>query len=297
MNGLANILVGPGAVVLGALFLAIGAPRGLRPRSATRLLTTLTVVSALTVVWVLAVVVFTNVVQLHGIAERLSWCSTLATSHVDVPTPPGVLAFLLLCASFVGALRALRSQRAVRAPRGSEPFAVLPLDVPTAYALAGRPGQVVVSRGMLEVLDGPERAALVAHEQAHLRLHHHRYMGLSTVAAAAVPFLRPLVRRVKVATERWADEEAARVVGDRGVVARAIAHAALATTAPPGALALGDTGTVQRVEALLSDAPPREWKIECAWHTGVAVVIAGLGASVLQVHHWIVHVLGLCSLS
>ena len=102
---------------------------------------------------------------------------------------------------------------------------------------------IVVVSGTLDLLDGDECAAMLAHEQSH---------------RSAPPTVRPhrrdrRRRRPAVAahvsggwfaTERWADE-AASVVGDRGyAVARAIIKVALARTeqAPAGALGMSGSG-------------------------------------------------------
>jgi hypothetical protein len=52
-------------------------------------------------------------------------------------------------------------------------------------------------------------------------------------AARANPFLRPLRTAVSYAAERWADEDAARTVGSRRTVARAIGKAALVSRGTP----------------------------------------------------------------
>ena len=135
---------------------------------------------------------------------------------------------------------------------------VVPLALATAFAVPGRPGHIVVSKGTLDCLDVDERRAMFAHERAHLdhHHHHHRYVHLARLAAAAVPIVRPLVQQVRFATERWADEVAAAEVGDRHVVTSAIARAALARHdgVRPPAVALSGEGDVARVEALLQPA-------------------------------------------
>ncbi len=81
----------------------------------------------------------------------------------------------------------------------------------------------------------PERRVLLAHEAAHLRHHHHVYLQLVELSAAANPLLRPLASSVRIGVERWADEDAAAAVGDRTLTARALARASLArhTAAQP----------------------------------------------------------------
>ena len=91
-------------------------------------------------------------------------------------------------------------------------------------------GAIVVSTGMLTLLDAQERRALLAHEAAHLRHHHARYVAVAELAVAANPLLRPLARGVRLAVELWADQVAAQEVGDSRAVARALARASLAAS-------------------------------------------------------------------
>lgn len=135
---------------------------------------------------------------------------------------------------------------------------VLPEERPVAYALPGRQAHVVVSTGMLAALDVAERRALLAHERAHLAGRHHLLTTATRVAAMVNPLLRPLHGAAAYAVERWADEEAARHVGDRGITARAIAKAALASRHVPAGeepLLAATAGPVpRRIMALLSPA-------------------------------------------
>ncbi len=106
-----------------------------------------------------------------------------------------------------------------------------------AYALPGWPGRIVVSGRLLEALDEPGRAALLAHERAHLAGRHHLFTTVAHLAAAANPVLVPLARTVDYTVERWADEHAARVTGDRRLVAVTIGRVAMLAT--PCTLASG----------------------------------------------------------
>jgi beta-lactamase regulating signal transducer with metallopeptidase domain len=147
------------------------------------------------------------------------------------------------------------ARRECRSLPAAGDLAVLDDPVPTAFALPGAPGRVVVSSGMLRALTAEERRALLAHERAHLRHRHHLFLLLFQLTAAVNPLLRPLSRTGAFAVERWADEEAVTVVADRQLVARAVTRAALATTrAPRSALAATSGPVPQRVKALL--APP-----------------------------------------
>src|SRR5260370_5544979 len=90
---------------------------------------------------------------------------------------------------------------------------------------------MVVTGGRRAGLDEPGRAALLAHEQAHLAGFHYLFTTAARLAATASPLLRPVARAVEYTVERWADERAATVVGDRRLVAQAIRRAALAGNA------------------------------------------------------------------
>lgn len=126
-----------------------------------------------------------------------------------------------------------------------------------AYALPGRQQRIVVSTGLLRLLSAPQRRALLAHEAAHLRYHHQRYVQLGRLTTAANPLLRPVARAIELAVERWADEIAARDVGDRVTVANAVAAAALASgPTPQGSLAGSGSAVLDRVDVLLAPRRP-----------------------------------------
>src|SRR5690606_37501292 len=154
--------------------------------------------------------------------------TNLLATHSHSLTPVGAAATIAFFAACGAVARGTLRQARLRAPRGSELLAIIPPDVPTAFALPGRPGQIVAPQGMLRKLDPRDRRVLLAHERAHLRCHHHRYLRLVDMATTALPVLAPIAGRVRHAAERWADEEAAREVGSREAVATAIVRAAYA---------------------------------------------------------------------
>jgi hypothetical protein len=169
-------------------------------------------------------------------------------------------------------------------PPGSE-LAVLPDDAAYAYALPGargKPGRIVVSTGMLACLTDAERRVLLAHERAHLRDRHDRYLMAAALVACAHPLLRPLGAAIGYTVERWADESAAADVGDRRVAALAVGKAALvARAAPaPGIPAFAAPGPVpRRVAALLGPAPDGGWPPPAS-RTGLAAMFAAAGTTV-----------------
>ena len=156
---------------------------------------------------------------------------------------------------------------------------LLPGREPVAFAVPGRGGRIAVSGGMLAALNPRERAALLAHERAHLAARHHVFLLVLTLSSTLNPLLRPLCSAAGFALERWADEAAAARVGDRRVVAHAVAKAALAAR-PHGGFALAATGgpVPRRVTALL-ERPPGLRRTSVAVLSAVVVGVAGLSAA------------------
>ena len=264
---------------------------------------------------------------LTGAAVALAGCSTLAlgllaaAAAVRIPlvaslghwslsvlgpdNPPG-LAVALLAGILLGVAaltvsgfvirryRALAgAYREARCLPGRGQTVVVQDEAADAYALPGRPGRIVVTAGMLAALDEPGRAALLAHEQAHLAGFHYLFTTAARLAATASPLLRPAARAVDYTVERWADERAAKVVGDRRLVAHTIGRAALAAKANrprraiPAALGAVFSGTgvraharagpvPRRVAALLAPPPPRRLVLLAA--VAAVVALAGICA-------------------
>jgi Zn-dependent protease with chaperone function len=287
----------PVGLVLLAVAGAGALQRRLRPQVAARLLASIAVLAAVAAVSATFAVTFGYLVEVSGVAELLGWCSPVLSDHDRISTPSGVAAAIALGLMLsTGSRRQLRRRRTLRRPRPAGPVDIVPSAEPIAYAVPGRPGHVVVSVGMLRALHPDERTVLFAHEQAHLDHRHDRYVAAADLAAALVPLLRPLAAQVRHATERWADEVAAEQVGDRGLVARAIARAALAgrDTRPP-AFALTGLGVRARVDALLEDPERlRPYRFAAAVG-GTAAFILGVTASALQLHHVLAYVLHICA--
>jgi hypothetical protein len=194
--------------------------------------------------------------------------------------PVAIAAGAVLAAVAAGACRAVygrgsallaAGRQASRLP-GAGDVVVTDDDRADAYTLPGWPCRIVITAGMLRALTYPERQVLLAHERAHAGRKHYAFTSAARLAAAANPLLRPVAAEVGFTVERWADEDAADVMGDRSLTARAIARAALATSAAPpardaigalgilgihgGTLSLRHAGPVpRRVAALLRPAP------------------------------------------
>ena len=131
---------------------------------------------------------------------------------------------------------------------------VLQHPTPTAYCIPGRGSRVVLSQGVLDALPDDQLAAVVAHEEAHLRGRHDLLLEFFSVAHAAVPTrLRSeaAIAEVRLLVEALADRAAARRTGG---VATARALVALAESRTPNA-ALGAGTTAPVRLRLLADGP------------------------------------------
>lgn len=114
----------------------------------------------------------------------------------------------------------------------------LPAEQPVAYSLGGRHGGIVATTGVAG-LANTARAAILAHERAHLRGGHHRLVLLADAVGRALPVV-PLFRAappaVRVLVELAADATAARQCGRASV--RAALRSAGSGLAPAESLAM-----------------------------------------------------------
>ncbi|MFF5310307.1 M56 family metallopeptidase [Streptomyces massasporeus] len=267
------------------------AEQHLHPRTATRLLSGVAGVMAACSTLCLGLVMVVGTAQLPGNPLPDGWSDPEVRAAVPYDEVVGKAAIPALVVVLAACGRTLwrhgrvrrRAHRALAGLRRTE-VAVLPDDVPYAYALpGGRRDRVVVTTAMLDCLEPTERRALFAHERAHLAARHHRFLLAVQLAARANPFLRPLRTAVAYTAERWADEDAAQAVGSRRAVACAIGKAALVTRGTPVATLAGvaAAGPVpRRVAALLGPAPTvRSWP-SVFTSVGVAAWGAAVGAAV-----------------
>lgn len=288
-------LILPGVTGVIASLAAAAAHRRLRPSAAAPVLAFVSVTTVLAVVWslvLLAAGLFAHVAWLTSLEV---WCRTVGLAHDAVPPIVGAVAATLLAAMTASLVRAVvRWRRNSIEIESSTELVVVADDTPLAYAVPGRRGHVVVSSGMLRALDDDERRVLLAHERAHLRYRHHRYIALVDLSVSVIPLLRPLAAHVRHATERWADEAAVRVVGDRRLVARAVARAAIvAADHPVAAIPFAGVGVRARVDALLED-DPRRWPPAIALLVVAAISLVAVGGSSLQLHHLLAFAARVC---
>jgi Zn-dependent protease with chaperone function len=280
----------------------------LEPRLATWLLTSAAVALAGCSTAALALLAGFAAARVPALAELGNYSQSVMRRVDPIPASTGALAALALTGAAIGVAvifrnraRALgesyRRAAGLDGLDGLDPhdsIVVVPGPAIEAYALPGRPGRIVVSGRLLDRLDNGSRAALIAHEQAHLAGRHHLFASVARLAAAANPMLLPVARSVEYTVERWADEHAAVVTGDRMLVAQTIGQVAL--LASPGvrqapSITLGMVGQLtqrvsvawagpvpRRVAALLT-GPPRRRTILVA---AAAAIVALAGVSALE---------------
>ena len=284
----------------------------LEPRLATWLLTATTVALAAFSTAALALMTASALARSPLLAALGDYSQPALRRGDPVPALAGMAAALLLTAAAVAVAVVIRARAralaesyrraASMAPGGR--VVVVPGHSIEAYALPGSPGRIVVSGRLLDVLDDRGRAALLAHEHAHLTGRHHLFTTVAHLAAAANPLLLPVARAVDYTVERWADERAAAITGDRRLVASTIGRVALLATPRAGRLrtaSLGITGTrgitgargaararpislawagpvPRRVAALLAPPPRRQLALLAI----VAILILAAGASAAE---------------
>ena len=284
------------AVALGvcaAIAFCLGGARigdGLPPATATVLLVVGGVCVAAATAGVLATVAFTALVQIPLVTRKGDWSAEILRQTDPVPIWVGVSCGLLLVPLVLFALRALAYRiRAVAEwyrmcwrMEHVGGLIVLNEERPEAFTTPVGRGRVVVSTGMLRALRADERRALLAHEASHASRGHAWWLMAADLAAAVNPLLAANARAVGHTVERWADEDAARAVGDRELVARSLARAALhAHDARPVALGAAGGRVGDRVRALLA-APPRFRVLPALALAVLAAITVGSAVTVLN---------------
>lgn len=273
-----------------AAAVALGVVRWpVRPTQAVGALTALTGGAAVIAVSLVTLPAVGFAASFAPVAALLERCAIGSPGH-RVPWPLGWATLLASVWVLRRARAAWRAHRSAWRSVGTDGVQVLATSEPIAYARPGRPGSIVVSTGMLEALPDDERAVLIAHEQSHLRRAHHVHLLVCDLALAVVPALRPLTNQLRLALERCADEDAVvRVGGDRGLVARALARATVATSEhPPAVAGIAGTTVPDRVAALVADPAPRPVSAVALALLGVALVAQFVTLVEQGRHLWLV---------
>jgi Zn-dependent protease with chaperone function len=160
-------------------------------------------------------------------------------------------------------------------------------DRPLAFSMAGRPGVVVATEGLVRHLDNTAVEAVLAHERAHLRGRHHLLIAVADALRTAVPFL-PLFRQAPPAISELI-ELSADVAAVRDCGRAAVRSALLMVSshgAPSTSLAMAQHAVDMRMARLLTGPPPPgklRRTISCAMAGMTAVALPFLlGAGLLM---------------
>ncbi|MHB8328598.1 MAG: M56 family metallopeptidase [Acidimicrobiales bacterium] len=205
--------------------------------------------------------------QLAAVCERM--LGALSPGGIPLALGATAVAILVPLAAWRGATSARRVARMARVERGvgrhrdlpcGAVLVVLPERQPLAVSVPGRQGQIIVSQGLIDALDEAGFQAVCDHEAAHLRLRHARYLALGAAAERGFRFWPPArssTAVLRVALERWADEEAAGASGERRATLRdALVSVALAPAAEELAAFSGASGLIERIDALVHPPAP-----------------------------------------
>lgn len=165
---------------------------------------------------------------------------------------------------------------------GTTDIVVLPLGVPFAVALDGAEPCIVVSRELRAVLTGEQLDAVVRHEAAHLAAHHGRLLLLAAVLQDSLAWLLPPLRAsavaLRLAVERWADEQAAAGSSEtRAALRSALVGVAHARTAFPLPGLTDADAVIARIDAL--DRSPCRPRLAAHLATYMPGFLLGVGAA------------------
>jgi len=259
----------------------------LPPAAASWLLTASALGLALASSVVLGLLALSALIRLPVIDAAGHLSRPVVRSADVISVPVAVVAGGVLAAVAAAASRALwrrgaaiaAAYRRARALPGAGEVVVTEDAAADAYTIPGLPCRIVITQGMLRALPGTEREVLLAHEQAHARNSHYLFTSVARLAAAANPLLRPVAGEVGYSVERWADEHAAGTTGDRQLAARAIARAALASSAAPPArdAALAALGMIGEESAASRPAASAGRRHAPPSHVGRGALLRGPG--------------------
>lgn len=130
-------------------------------------------------------------------------------------------------------------------------------DAPAAYCVPSGRHRVAVSAGALAWLTPGQLQAVLAHERAHLRGHHHLILAAAAALARAfpaIPLLAAAAAEFAVLAEMTADAAAARRHDPADLAAALVTLAG--AVAHSTALAAGGPAAIARIQRLLAPPPP-----------------------------------------
>jgi Zn-dependent protease with chaperone function len=166
-----------------------------------------------------------------------------------------------------------RSARILGTPTDRPDVVIIQAEGRAAYCVAGRPHAIVLTSAAVRSLDLRQLAAVLAHEDAHIRGHHHQLLMVMRAMATTLPWL-PLFRAGASATARLlemcADDVAARRHGASPLVDSLVLLAGV--PAAPVRLGAADMAVAARVTRLARQAGPvKRWRQRSALALTIAL--------------------------
>jgi hypothetical protein len=176
--------------------------------------------------------------------------------------------------------------------------ACLPSSAIAAYSIGGRDPQIVISDGLVALLEPAELQAVLAHELAHVQEHHGTTLRLLAALEAALPPIRRTVSTLRLMLERRADEEAVGASPDRrATLLDALLKVADVHSQPALAAFAHRSGVVERAEALLAEpcATSRAHRItdRLALTGATTGGVAGVGVAIIGIRV-LLSLIGVC---
>jgi len=237
-------------------------------------------------VWLLALAV-RALLSLGIVVAALVWIPHISALAPAVAVGCSLTIFVCVLTTVTVRLRRRVSELALGdGPEGS--LVIADRDVYVALTGVG-PARVLVSAGALDVLDGPELRASLAHEHGHRHLGHR---ALTLAGATCLALARPLPagaacrRGLRLSLERHADEYAVHRTGDPLALASAICKAAQGRT-PVGSLALARSGTAIRLDQLIAGGFSRGSALSELATTALATMLCAVGAALAVAVGWV----------
>lgn len=248
-----------------------------------------------------------RLVGVQGLAEA---CHQTLGPFTPGGAAAGIASAALLVLVETRIRRTRRNSRTIRARLRIEPWlghhehhgdhdiVVVPAAPAIAYAVGGRPGQVVLSQGLVSALDDDELAVVVRHERCHLNSRHQRWLDLALVTEVTFGSVR-VVRRssatLRLAIERWADEDAA-AGGSRATVRAALSKVVDTMLTPVPAFNTAETiaARLGALEADLTTTSPR-WLLAASAPFVALCGAAGVALTrAAHIDHGVLDLVGLC---
>lgn len=225
-----------------------------------------------------------HMTDLAAVCERLA--GHVLGGNAEMGWAAGALALILPTLALIGAWRSHTVQHRMRADSwlgthsrlGPHELVVLPTSSMLAVSVPGRPGQILLSEGLMTALKPKEVEAVLRHEAAHLDLRHGSMLTIVSMVQWSVGWL-PIMRRslssIRLSLEQWADAVAVEDLGSSQPLLGALrSYVSLAVS--PYAAGFSAAETIgKRVSALAKQPPESSAGVRWLSYS----IVSGLGAA------------------